>query len=111
AVAWRFELGFTPRFQGVVDHHLQHPVTQRRDAMRNLHLYSRNLREASRSATRFILWMAAPWRSATCGRWVISSSSWWTTPMGACSPCQPGPLSSRLADQRPGSEEADHSCT
>jgi hypothetical protein len=34
AVALRFELSFEPRFQGVFDHHLQHPVTYRRDAQR-----------------------------------------------------------------------------
>ena len=36
AVAVRFELGFKPRFQGVFAHHVQHPVTQRRDAERPL---------------------------------------------------------------------------
>jgi len=30
AVAWRFDLSFEPRFQGVVDPHWHHPVTYRR---------------------------------------------------------------------------------
>jgi hypothetical protein len=36
AVALRFELRFKPRFQGVFNHHLHHPITQRRDAQRPL---------------------------------------------------------------------------
>jgi hypothetical protein len=36
AGAWRVDLGFNPRVQGVVDHHWQHPVAQRRPAERPL---------------------------------------------------------------------------
>jgi hypothetical protein len=46
AVAWRVDLGFKPRVQGVVDDHWPPPITPRRDAQRPLFAVGRGNRDA-----------------------------------------------------------------